>query len=77
MLYITFMYEGEPIGNGQYYYPPYTVTISKIPSGTQVYSNTFPGTQNSFSVNTSSWTSGIYSIRIVCNGNIYSKSIYL
>lgn len=77
MLYVTFMYGGEPIGNGQYYLPSYSVTISKIPGGTQVYSNTFPGNQNSFSVNTSSWTSGIYSIRIVCDGNIYTKSIYI
>ncbi len=77
MLYITFMEVGEPIGNGQYYLPSYNVTISKIPSGTQVYSNTFPGNQNSFSVNTSSWTSGIYSIRIVQGNNVYTKSIYL
>lgn len=77
MLYVTFMYGGEPIGNGQFYFPNYTVTISKIPGGTQVYSNTFSGTQTSFSVNTSTWTSGIYSIRIVCNGNIYSKTICL
>ena len=77
MLYVTFMYEGEPIGNGQYYLPSYSVTISKIPGGTQVYSNTFSGSQNSFSVNTSSWTSGIYSIRIVCDGHIYTKSICL
>lgn len=78
MLYIT--YEGAigtPIGNGQYYNPPYTVTISQIPSGTQVYSNTFPGGQTEFSVNTSSWTSGIYSIRIVQGNNVYTKSIYL
>ncbi len=67
MLYITFM--GGSSG--------YSVTISKIPSGTQVYSNTFPGNQNSFSVNTSSWTSGIYSIRIVQSNNVYTKSIYL
>ena len=77
MLYVTFMYGGEPIGNGQFYFPSYSVTISKIPGGTCVYSNTFSGTQTSFSVNTSTWTSGIYSIRIVCNGNIYSKSICL
>ncbi len=77
MLYVTFMYGGVPIGNGQYYFPSYSVTISKIPGGTQVYSNTFSGTQTSFSVNTSTWTSGIYSIRIVCDGNIYSKSICL
>ena len=77
MLYITFMEVGDPIGNGQYYLPPYNVTISKIPSGTQVYSNTFPGNQNSFSVNTSTWTSGIYSIRIVQGNNVYTKSIYL
>ena len=78
MLYIT--YEGAigtPIGNGQYYNPPYTVTISQIPSGTQVYSNTFTEGQTSFSVNTSSWTSGIYSIRIVQGNNVYTKSIYL
>lgn len=67
MLYITFM--GASGG--------YSVTISKIPSGTQVYSNTFPGNQNSFSVNTSSWASGIYSIRIVQGNNVYTKSIYL
>lgn len=67
MLYITFM--GASSG--------YSVTISKIPSGTQVYSNTFPGNQNSFSVNTSTWTSGIYSIRIVQGNNVYTKSIYL
>lgn len=67
MLYITFM--GGSSG--------YSVTISKIPSGTQVYSNTFPGNQNSFSVNTSSWASGIYSIRIVQGNNVYTKSIYL
>ena len=69
MLYVNFL----PVGNMS----SYSVTISKIPAGTQVYSNTFPGTQSYFSVNTSSWTSGIYSIRIVCNGNIYSKSICL
>lgn len=77
MLYVTFMYGGEPIGNGQYYFPSYSVTIFKIPSGTLVYSNTFSGTQTSFSVNTSTWTSGIYTIGIVCNGNLYSKSICL
>ena len=55
----------------------YTVTISKIPAGTQMYSNTFPGTQSYFSVNTSSWTSGFYSIRIVQGNNIYTKSIYI
>lgn len=77
MLYVTFMYGGEPIGNEQFYFPNYTVTISKIPAGTCVYSNNFSGTQTSFSVNTSTWTSGIYSIRIVCDGNIYSKSICL
>lgn len=77
MLYVTFMYEGEPVGNGQYYCPSYSVTIFKIPSGTLVYSNTFSGTQTSFSVNTSTWTSGIYTIGIVCNGNLYSKAICL
>ena len=77
MLYVTFMYEGEPVGNGQYYFPSYSVTIFKIPSGTLVYSNTFSGTQTSFSVNTSTWTSGIYTIGIVCNGNLYSKTICL
>lgn len=77
MLYVSFMYGGEPAGNGQYYFPNYTVTIRKIPGGTQVYSNTFNGTQTSFSINTSSWASGIYSIRIVCNGNSYSKTICL
>ena len=77
MLYVTFAYGGEPLGNGQFYFPPYSVTINKIPGGTCVYSNTFPGTQTTFSVDTSSWTSGIYSIRIGCDGNIYSKTIYL
>lgn len=77
MLYVTFRYEGEPVGNGQYYCPSYSVTIFKIPSGTLVYSNTFSGTQTSFSVNTSTWTSGIYTIGIVCNGNLYSKAICL
>lgn len=77
MLYVTFYGIGEYNGNGQYYMPSYNVTISKIPAGTQVYSNTFPGTQSSFSVNTSSWTSGFYSIRIVQGNNIYTKSIYL
>ena len=77
MLYVTFMCVGDPIGNGQYYMPPYNVTISKIPSGTQMYSNTFSGNQSSFSVNIGSWASGIYSIRIVQNGHVYSKSIYL
>ena len=78
MLYVTFFGTGgEPIGNGQYYLPNYSVTITKILGGTQVYSNNFPGTQSSFSVNTSSWTSGIYSIRIVQGNNIYTKSIYL
>ena len=77
MLYVTFMYGGEPIGNEQFYFPSYSVTISKIPGGTCVYSNNFSGTQTSFSVNTSTWTSGIYSIRIVCDDNIYSKSICL
>lgn len=69
MLYINFL----PIDNTS----SYNVTISKIPAGTQVYSNTFPGTQSSFSVNTSSWTSGFYSIRIVQGNNIYTKSIYI
>lgn len=77
MLYVTFYGIGEYNGNGQYYMPSYNVTISKIPAGTQVYSNTFPGTQSSFSVNTSSWTSGFYSIRIVQGNNIYTKSIYI
>ena len=77
MLYVLFGSTGEPIGNGQIYLPSYTVTISKIPSGTQMYSHTFPGDQNSFSVNTSGWTSGIYSIRIVQGNNIYTKSIYI
>lgn len=78
MLYVTFFGTGgEPIGNGQYYLPNYSVTITKIPGGTQVYSNNFPGTQSSFSVNTSTWTSGIYSIRIVQGNNIYTKSICL
>ena len=77
MLYVTFYGIGEYNGNGQYYMPSYSVTISKIPAGTQVYSNTFPGTQSSFSVNTSSWTSGFYSIRIVQGNNIYTKSIYI
>jgi subtilisin family serine protease len=69
MLYVNFL----PVGNMS----SYSVTISKIPAGTQVYSNTFPGTQSYFSVNTSSWTSGIYSIRIVQGNNIYTKSIYI
>lgn len=77
MLYVTFMGVGEPIGNGQYYLPSYSVTINKIPSGIQVYSNTFPGSQNTFSVNTSSWSSGMYSIKIVHNGHFYSKTISL
>ena len=67
MLYVTIMAD----------FPSYSVTISKVPGGTQVYSNTIYRPQNSFSVNTSTWTSGIYSIRIVCNGNIYTKSIYI
>jgi V8-like Glu-specific endopeptidase len=69
MLYVNFL----PVDNMS----SYSVTISKIPAGTQVYSNTFPGTQSYFSVNTSSWTSGIYSIRIVQGNNIYTKSIYI
>ena len=76
MLYVNFFGVGE-YNNGQYYMPSYSVTISKIPAGTQVYSNTFPGTQSSFSVNTSTWTSGFYSIRIVQGNNIYTKSIYI
>lgn len=68
MLYITFMGSiGTPM-------PNYSVTITKIPAGTIMYSNTFPGYENYFSVNTSSWTSGIYSIRIVQNGHIYNKT---
>ena len=77
MLYVFFGSTGEPIGNGQIYLPSYTVTISKIPVGTQMYSHTFPGSQNSFSVNTSGWASGIYSIRIVQGNNIYTKTIYI
>ena len=69
MLNITFMGSmGTPM-------PNYSVTITKIPAGTIMYSNTFPGYENYFSVNTSSWTSGIYSIRIVQNGHIYNKTI--
>ena len=45
------------------------------PSPGLLYSNTFPGYENYFSVNTSSWTSGIYSIKIVQNGHIYNKTI--
>ena len=68
MLYITFLGSiGTPM-------PNYSVTITKIPAGTIMYSNTFPGYENYFSVNTSSWTSGIYSIRIVQNGHIYNKT---
>lgn len=68
MLNITFMGSmGTPM-------PNYSVTITKIPVGTIMYSNTFPGYENYFSVNTSSWTSGIYSIRIVQNGHIYNKT---
>lgn len=77
VLYIRFENSGEPIGNGQYYLPPYTVTISKIPSGTQVYSNTFSWNQSSFSVNTSGWASGLYSIRIVQGNNVYTKTFHL
>lgn len=77
MLYVTFMSPGEPIGNGQYYLPSYSVTISKIPSGTQMYSNSFSGNQSSFSVNTSGWASGIYSIRIVQGSNVYTKTFSL
>lgn len=76
-LYITFLVAGEPIGNGQFYFPSYSVTISKIPTGTQVYSGVFPGEQGLVTVNTSTWTSGIYSIRIVCNSHTYTKTIYL
>lgn len=68
MLNITFLGSiGTPM-------PNYSVTITKIPAGTIMYSNTFPGYENYFSVNTSSWTSGIYSIRIVQNGHIYNKT---
>lgn len=77
VLYIRFENSGEPIGNGQYYLPPFTVTISKIPSGTQVYSNTFSWNQSSFSVNTSGWASGLYSIRIVQGNNVYTKTFHL
>ena len=78
MLNITFMGSmGTPIGNGQINMPSYSVTISKVPEGTLMYSHTFPGYENYFSVNTSSWTSGIYSIKIVQSGNVYRKTIIL
>lgn len=77
MLYITYMVVGVLGNNGQYYFPSYSLTISKIPAGTQVYSGVFPGDQGTVAVNTSTWTSGIYSIRIVCNGHTYTKTIYL
>ena len=67
MLYVTVMAD----------FPSFSATITKIPGGTQVYSNTFYSPQNSFSVNTSTWTSGIYSIRIVANGQTYTKTIYI
>ena len=74
-LYVTFMVAGTPVGNGQYYLPSYSLTINKIPSGTQVYSQVFPGDQNTAIINTSGWSSGLYSIRIVCNNHIYTKTI--
>lgn len=74
-LYVTFMVAGTPVGNGQYYLPSYSLTINKIPSGTQVYSHVFPGDQNTAIINTSGWSSGLYSIRIVCNNHIYTKII--
>ena len=77
MLYITFLVAGEPCGNGQFYFPSYSVTITRIPAGTQVYSGVFPGEQGLVAVNTSTWLPGIYSIRIVCNGHTYTKTIYL
>lgn len=77
MLYITFLVAGEPCGNGQFYFPSYSITITRIPAGTQVYSGVFPGEQGLVAVNTSIWLPGIYSIRIVCNGHTYTKTIYL
>lgn len=77
-LNITFLGSmGTPIGNGQIYVPNYTATIWKMPLGTLMYSHTAPSHNNYFSVDTSSWTSGIYTIRIVQDGNVYSKSIVL
>ena len=77
-LYIYFSVAGVPSGNGQFYFPSYTVTINRIlPLGNQVYSGAFPGTQSTVTVNTSTWIPGVYSIRIVCNGNTYTKTIYL
>ena len=67
MLYVTVMAD----------FPSFSATITKIPGGTQVYSNTIYRPQNSFSVDTSTWTSGIYSIRIVANGQTYTKIIYI
>ena len=55
MLNNTFMGSmGTPIGNGQINMPSYSVTISKVPEGTLMYSHTFLGYENYFSVNTSS-----------------------
>lgn len=78
MLNITFFGSmGTPIGNGQINMPNYTATIWKMPAGTLMYSRTAPSYDNYFSVDISSWTSGIYSIRITQNGNVYRKSIIL
>lgn len=77
MLYINYMVVGVPNGNGQFYFPSFSLTISRIPSGNQVYSGIFSGEDCPIAVNTSSWLPGLYSIRLICNNQIYTKTFHI
>ncbi len=64
-------------GNGQIGYDPWNVAIYEVPSlGPPVYSAAVPGNQTTINVNTSSWSSGYYLIRVTQNGNVYTKKIF-
>lgn len=64
-------------GNGQIGYDPWNVAIYEVPSlGSPVYSVAVPRNQTTINVNTSSWSSGYYLIRVTQNGNVYTKKLF-
>ena len=76
-LSITFEGETYYAGNGQFGHYPWNVAIYEMPFlSTSVYSAAVPGNQRRINVNTSSWSTGYYLIRVTENNNVYTKKIF-
>lgn len=74
-LEVSFFDNSVLLPNGQVQIFPWYLNIYEVSTGTRVHAST--NTQNYKTINTSGWNSGIYLVRVTCNGNNYNKKFVI